>query len=188
MLEGRRVGLRDLRREDHEVLHAAFSGDAAIQAMVTDRPWRPVSLEQHLARIDKRDTEPADDTKVAFAIQRLDTSAGRCIGDALLWDINQHERTAHVGIGLVPEARGQGFGRDAVDLLCEYAFIVRDLHRLQLETLAINTAMQSAAKACGFIEEGRNREAGWVMGERCDLLTFGILAREWRASHAARSV
>jgi RimJ/RimL family protein N-acetyltransferase len=87
-------------------------------------------------------------------------------------------------VALASEARGQGLGTDVVRVLCEYAFRVRDLHRLALETLASNEPMMRAARTVGFREEHRLREAAYVLGNRVDEVVFGLLRWEW---HAART-
>ena len=179
MLVGERVVLRDWRRSDVEVVHGAVAGDVRLHAVTDEHPWLPRSLEVAVQRYEKRLAEP-DPAAVGFALSRKDDPAEGCLGTAVLWGLNQHQRTAHLGLTLVPAARGQGLGREAVGLLCRYAFEVRDLHRLQLETLAGNIAMQRAAEACGFVPEGRLRRNAWVMGERQDELIFGLLAEEWR--------
>jgi RimJ/RimL family protein N-acetyltransferase len=48
--------------------------------------------------------------------------------------------------------------------LCRYGFTVRGLHRLQVDTLAGNTAMIRAAAQAGFVPEGTLRQAAWVGG------------------------
>lgn len=43
-----------------------------------------------------------------------------------------------LGIHLLPDCRGQGIGRRALELAKQYAFMLRGLHRLWLETLDDN--------------------------------------------------
>jgi RimJ/RimL family protein N-acetyltransferase len=181
VLHGELVSLRELRREDLPVLHAGEDSDPALHVLVQQRPWRPVTLAHRQAEFDKALGEPPPDGVVRFAVQRRDDGAGRCIGSALLWDIDSHLRTAHVGVGLTSQARGKGLGRDTVRVLCQYAFDVRGLYRVGLETLATNTAMRAAAVACGFQEEGVLRENAWVLGRREDEVLYGLLEPEWRA-------
>jgi RimJ/RimL family protein N-acetyltransferase len=179
MLSGGLVGLREPRREDVETLFALDS-DAEHVSLADGRPFRPRSLAARQAEYDKRQTEldPASDF---FTIQRLDDAAGEAIGDVGLWRVDLHHRSAHIGISLLPSARGQGLGRDAVEVICRYGFEVRGLERLSLETLEINTAMQKTALACGFVEEGRLRRAAWYLGRRVDDVLYGLLAEEWQA-------
>lgn len=184
--DGRLVGavaaLRELRRDDIPLMHASFADDPRMHAWMEVEPWRPATLEQKLAAYDRRSSaERADDATVVFAVQRRDDPGGTCVGRAILWDIQQHQRTAHVGLHLVPGARGEGLGRDVLDLLCRYAFVVRDLHRVQIETLSVNEPMRRTALALGFVREGVLRETAWVLGERVDEEVYGLLARDWRA-------
>jgi RimJ/RimL family protein N-acetyltransferase len=61
-------------------------------------------------------------------------------------------------------------------VLCRYGFGIRGLHRLQLETLADNTAMIAAARRAGFELEGTLRRSAWVDGEFADDVILGLLA------------
>jgi RimJ/RimL family protein N-acetyltransferase len=179
MLTGRLVGLRELRREDLEALFE-LDTDAEHVSLAESHPFRPRALAARLADYDKRQTEP-DPNSDLFTIQRLDDETGAAIGDINLWRIDTHHRSAHVGISLLPSARGQGLGRDAIEVICRYGFEIRGLERLSLETLEVNAAMQATAVACGFVEEGRLRSAAWHLGRRVDDVLFGMLAAEWAA-------
>ncbi|MER6583566.1 GNAT family protein [Nonomuraea sp. NPDC001023] len=69
---------------------------------------------------------------------------------------------------------------DVVAVLCHYGFVLRGLHRLQIETLADNVAMLRAAGRNGFVREGVLRSSAWVMGEFLDQVLLGLLAEEWK--------
>jgi RimJ/RimL family protein N-acetyltransferase len=103
-------------------------------------------------------------------------------GEALLWGIDLHNRTAHIGISLRPAFRGRGLGTDVVRVLCHDGLVVRGLHRLQVETLADNAAMIRAATQAGFVPEGTLRRAAWVNGNFADEVVLGLLATEWDAN------
>jgi len=179
MLRGRLVGLREQRREDVEALFE-LTTDAEHVSLADSRPFRPRALAARQADYDKRQAEP-DPSAAFFTIQRLDDEAGAAVGDIGLWLIDLHHRSAHIGISLLPSARGQGLGRDALEVICWYGFQVRGLHRLSLETLSVNSAMQATALTCGFVEEGRLRSASWHLGSRVDEVLYGLLVDDWRA-------
>jgi RimJ/RimL family protein N-acetyltransferase len=179
MLRGQRAVLRAPNREDIEQQHTQTAGDYALHALVDTVAWRPEGLEAALARYDRRLGEPVDATAAWFTVARRDDPELAWVGRIGLWNISEHQRTAHLGITLSAAARGQGLGTDAVRLLCDYAFRVRDLHRISLETLATNEPMRHAARTAGFVEEGRLREAAYVLGERVDEIQFGLLRSEW---------
>ncbi|MBK3583537.1 GNAT family N-acetyltransferase [Streptomyces sp. MBT57] len=75
----------------------------------------------------------------------VELAGGALIGTATLWSIDTHSRSGHVGLSLLPAARGKGYGTDVVAALCHFGFALRNLHRLQIETLADNTAMLRSA-------------------------------------------
>jgi RimJ/RimL family protein N-acetyltransferase len=181
MLKGRLVGLREPRREDVAALFELRT-DVELFSLTDARPFQPRTLASRQAEFDKRQTE--QDPKAAFfTIQRLDDAAGTALGSVGLWEIDPHNRSAHVGISLLPTAQGQGLGRDAVEVICRFGFDVRGLERLSLETLDVNAPMRAVAAACGFVEEGRFRAAAWYLGRRVDEMVYGLLAAEWRARH-----
>ncbi|WP_308188908.1 GNAT family protein [Streptacidiphilus sp. ASG 303] len=103
----------------------------------------------------------------------------RVAGEALLWGIDTHNRTAHIGVALRPAFRGHGLGVDVLHTLCEYGFAVRGLQRLQIDTLTDNTPMLAAATRVGFTREGTLRRSSWVYGTYVDEAIFGLLADEW---------
>ncbi len=179
MLTGRAVSLREIRRSDLAVIHRDL-GDVVTGVLGDAEPWRPDSLARREAKFDRALSEPLPEGHVSFAVQQRDDGSGTLIGTCSLWGIDQHNGLAHLGLQLVPAVRGRGFGTDVVRVLCHYAFVVRSLHRVGLETLATNEPMRRAAVAAGFSEEGQLREAAFVFGDRVDEVLYGLLRSEWQ--------
>ncbi len=180
MLSGRLVTLREIRRSDLVVIHRELRSDVVTTSLAETEPWRPVSLARIEADFDRRLSEPETTQHVGFAVQQRGDDTGELVGTCSLWQIDQHNGTAHIGLQLVPGVRGRGLSTDVVRVLCHYAFVVRNLHRVGIETLATNQAMRKAAVRAGFVEEGLVREAAFVLGERVDEVTYGLLRSEWR--------
>ena len=108
--------------------------------------------------------------------------AGRCVGDIRLQSLNKSDARAVLGLGIVdPNLLGRGYGTQAMHLLLQHAFETLGLHRISLRVLEYNERAIAAYKKVGFVEEGREREAGFVQGKRYDDLIMGILAHEYRA-------
>lgn len=177
MLRAGKIGLRARAEADVAILHTELYEDVAVRSQADSRPWRPISAET--AASPYAVGEPRDDVAV-FSVVEL--AGNELAGDALLWSIDLHNRAAHIGLGLRPAFRGRGLGTDVVRALCEYGFSVRGLHRLQIETLATNTAMIQAAERVGFTPEGTLRQAAWVTGEFLDEVILGLLAADWAAT------
>ncbi|MEU6251533.1 GNAT family protein [Streptomyces sp. NPDC047043] len=180
MLRGDRVGLRARHEDDVPVLHRELYEDVPTRSRADSRAWRPVpegSPESPYA------VSGPSDTLACFSV--VDLESQELAGEALLWNIDAHNRNAHLGISLRPAFRGRGLGADVVRLLCHYGFVVRGLQRLQVETLADNTAMIAAATGAGFTVEGRLRAAAWVYGSFEDEVVLGLLAHEWARTESA---
>ena len=177
MLRGEVAGLRARRADDVPVLHAELHDDVATRMRTDTRPWQPIPSDSDESPFAVG--EPAADA-ADFSVVRLPDE--QLAGEALLWDIDTHNRVAHIGVSLRPAFRGLGLGTDVVRLLCYYGFAVRGLHRLQIETLADNAAMIAAANRAGFTREGTLRGASWAGGAFADDAVFGLLAEEWSRS------
>lgn len=156
------------------VLHTGLHEDIATKSRSDRRPWRPIPSGS--PRSPYAVADPADDA-ACFSVVEL--ASGDLAGEAVLWAIDTHNRSAHLGIALLPAFRGRGLGTDVVRVLCEYGFAVLGLRRLQVDTLADNAAMIAAAVRAGFTVEGTLRRSAWVYGEFADEVVLGLLAGEW---------
>ena len=174
MLHGELVGLRARRTSDVPILHAGLYDDVATRSRADSRPWRPISVDSGASpyAVDSRPGDTATFTVVTLADDEI-------AGDALLWGIDTFNRCAHVGVSLLPACRGKGYGADVVAVMCHYGFVVRGLHRLQVDTLADNPAMIAAARNSGFVPEGTLRASAWVSGAFVDEVVLGLLAEDW---------
>ena len=172
MLRGEVAGLRAQEDSDVPVLHAELHDDVATYVRADSRPWRPIpaSAESPVRAAGSRDS-------AVFSVVQLAT--GDLAGQAMLWAIDLHNRSAHVGVSLRPAFRGCGLGTDTVRVLTRYAFAILGLQRLQVETLASNAAMIATATQAGFVPEGTLRQSAWVDGQFADEVILGLLARDW---------
>jgi RimJ/RimL family protein N-acetyltransferase len=176
MLRGELVALRARSEDDGRILHAELYNDTDTWMRSDSRPWVPVPFGPGSPHWTGDEAPSASDAAV-FAVTELAT--GDLAGEAMLWGIDLHNRSAHVGLALRPACRGRGLGGDTVRVLCRYGFAVRGFRRLQLETLTDNHAMIAAAERAGFTREGVTRSSGWVNGRWADDVIFGLLDTEF---------
>jgi RimJ/RimL family protein N-acetyltransferase len=80
-----------------------------------------------------------------------------------------------IGIALLPEARGHGYGTQAHRLLARYLFAHTTVHRIWAGTEVDNIAEQKALERAGFTREGVMRGAGWRDGAWRDGVTYSLL-------------
>ena len=111
----------------------------------------------------------------------------KVIGEIFLHHMDQRSGTTHFGVGIYDaEYVGKGYGREAVNLLLQWAFRIQGFRRVSLTVAASNERAIRAYKACGFVEEGRFREEVFYNGGYEDLLAMGILRAEWEALHTEK--
>lgn len=179
MLRGERVTLRAITREDLPRLRA-FANDLEVELAGGGDPPIPRALESLQKDFEREVSEPPRD-RTNFAIEVDDT----CIGTCGLFDIDVNARHAELGIGIGDKGYwGRGHGREAVGLLLDYAFRLRNLRRVWLEVHAANERAIRSYRSCGFVEEGRMREHIWLGGRYVDNVIMGVLREEWRAPDA----
>ena len=175
MLRGEVAGLRAREDRDVAILHAELYDDVTTRVRADSRPWRPIPADAAGSpyRVEGREQDSA-----AFSVVHL--ASGELAGEALLWGIDRHNRSAHRGhlpAARLPRPR-PGHATPS-GLLCGYGFAILGLHRLQAETLADNAAMIAAATRAGFVPEGSLRRAAWVNGRFADEVILGMLAGDW---------
>jgi RimJ/RimL family protein N-acetyltransferase len=80
-----------------------------------------------------------------------------------------------LGIALLPEFRGKGYGTQAHSLLASYLFAHTTVHRIEAATELENLAEQRALEKAGFTREGVLREIGWRDGAWRDGVIYSLL-------------
>jgi RimJ/RimL family protein N-acetyltransferase len=174
MLRGNKVVLRAVEKEDQETLWR-FWNDLEIELAGGGDPPSPVSLERLRARFEREEREGTRD-KTDFIIE----ADGVRIGECGLFHFDLAARHCELGITIGErDYWGRGYGRDAVRVLLDYAFRIRNFRRVWLETHASNERAIRAYRACGFVEEGRMREHIWLAGRYVDNVIMGVLREEW---------
>jgi RimJ/RimL family protein N-acetyltransferase len=104
----------------------------------------------------------------------------RLLGEVRLDNLDPHDARARLAVGFYDPTRlGMGLGRDTVRLMLAHAFGPLGLHRVSLRVVAYNMRAIRCYRGCGFVEEGREREAALVGDERHDDVMMGVLAREF---------
>lgn len=173
VFKGEKVLLRALEREDLEKL-CAFNNDLEVELAGGGDPPMPQALARLVAEYESRASDGGRDN-ANFAIE----ADGKLIGACGLFNFDNTAHTCELGIGIGDKAYwGQGYGRDAVRLLVEYAFRYRNFHKVWLRVNGKNERAQRAYRACGFVEEGRQRQQVYSDGAYDDLIYMGILRVE----------
>jgi len=175
-IEGELVALGPLRRE-HIPLYLRWINDFGTTRTLGVPP-RPMTLEQETAWYERA---AVDDARTGFTI--YERATGRAIGNCGLHEVDLANRRTVVGIMIgEPDARGRGYGTEAMRLLLDYAFTVLGMHSVMLTVFAYNAAGRRCYEKVGFREMGRRRESRWYNGRFWDEIHMDILASEFTGS------
>ncbi len=150
-------------------IHHMFGADPAMVA--------PITKTHAAAWLNAQEVEP-----LAWVIEYR----RRMIGAIRLHSVVPHLLRAEVAVGILdPKYLGKGIGSTAVRLLAAHAFGPLLLRRLGVRVVAYNARAIAAFKKAGFVEEGREREAGRVGDVWHDDVIMGLLARDTVRAEAA---
>ena len=140
-------------------------------------PMRPEEIERFFA---SRVVGP-DAMSMAIHERSGDRLVGTCAFSQL--DGDNGSALYHITIG-EKDAWGQGYGTEATRLMLDHAFGTLGLHRIALYVFEFNERAIRAYQRCGFLLEGRSREAIFRDGRWWDELAMSILESDWRRLRA----
>jgi RimJ/RimL family protein N-acetyltransferase len=122
-----------------------------------------------------------DAMAMAIHVRSVGSERERLIGSCAFSQLDGDNGSAmyHITIG-EKETWGRGYGTEATALMVEHAFRRLGLHRVALSVFEFNERAIRAYRRCGFVVEGRSREAIWRDGRWWDEIAMSILAAEWR--------
>jgi diamine N-acetyltransferase len=171
-LRGSHIELAPLVDADLPVLFAWINDREEVLA---NAAYRPVSETDHRAWFES--IRRRGDI-VIFGIRTLATDA--LVGSCQLHLMHPVHRTAELQIRLgEKEARGKGWGSEAVRLLVDFAFRDLNLERVFVHVFATNVAAIRVYEKTGFSREGVLRKAAHIDGKRVDVVVMGILRDEY---------
>ncbi|MDY3049415.1 MAG: GNAT family protein [Rothia sp. (in: high G+C Gram-positive bacteria)] len=125
--------------------------------------------------------QQTDRLDLAIYSQELD----RYVGEVVLNDYDPANKSVNFRIAIGQAGQNRGYGTQATLLLVNYAFEQLDINRIELEVLDFNQRAKHVYTSCGFVAEGRRRQAFLIDGEYHDAVIKSVIRSDWEA---ARSV
>jgi RimJ/RimL family protein N-acetyltransferase len=142
-----------------------------------DGPMRPEEIERFFTA---RALGP-ESLSLAVHIRETDRLIGTCALSQL--DSDNGSALYHITIG-EKDAWGHGYGTEATRLMLDHAFGTLNLHRIALSVFSFNERAIRSYRSCGFVVEGRAREAIWRDGQWWDEVSMSVLKSDWEALRA----
>ncbi len=178
LFNGQRVRLTAPHPDDKPIIAAWSQITEYGRLMFYGSPAEPITAE------GVRMPGPDDQLNwKMFAIRTV--TENKLIGFTSLFSINWASQAGTFAIGIGDSAYwGQGYGTEATQLMLGYCFRELGLHRIGLIVFAYNERARHVYEKLGFVYEGEWREAMYKDGKRYNVITMGILRREWEATQA----
>jgi RimJ/RimL family protein N-acetyltransferase len=180
VLRGERVLLRPARASDARD-RRAHGWDAEVERgygrSITSRPMTDEEAATWLAEVTDAQ---ADGFRWIVDVD------GTAVGETALLRVDlEKELNATYVVGMFGSAvLGQGIGRDVTRTVLAHGFTTLGLHRIDLRVLEFNARAIASYRACGFVEEGRERESCRLDGRWYDDVMMSILDHEFAAAVA----
>lgn len=178
MLRGARTVLRPLRPADADRQHV-FDQDMEL-AVLDGRSPVPTRRERTEDFVGQRYEDDRDVARMAIEADR------QYIGHCSLTGLRDPHGNLELGIVIGDRAYwAKRYGREVVELLVGYGFEALGARRIALTTHEDNPRAVRCYAACGFVEEGRPRQALWTGRRYADLVEMSILRDEWTAARSS---
>jgi aminoglycoside 6'-N-acetyltransferase len=169
VITGELVSLRPVRRDDLPLLDA-WENDVNANGEFNDFGLRPETGHES----GFNDSGFLSENSLMFMV--VDGTTGRTVGNVTARRIAYGPPATsgcyNIGISLVPEARGKGFGAEAQLLLAKYLFSAYPVNRVEASTDVTNVPEQRSLEKAGFTREGIARGAQWRRGEFHDMVVY----------------
>lgn len=111
----------------------------------------------------------------------VDPETDEWLGEVVILDWDEPNRSCGFRIALSPSARDRGIGTEATRLIVDYVFEHLPINRISLEVYDFNARGIAVYEKVGFMPEGRLREALLWDGEFHDAIGMSMLRSDWEA-------
>ena len=173
MHQGERVALRPVEQADLSLLEA-WTNNVEVQG-----PFNTFGLEGKQGKqADFAKSGFLDENQGMLLVMADDQVVGMVAYRPAVYGPHRAAWAYAIGVHIVPEARGQGYGAEAQSLLADYLFATYPINRVEAETDVENEAEQRALEKAGFQREGVLRGAQWRAGGWHDLAVYSKLRGE----------
>ena len=174
MYVGKLTRLRALEREDLNDSWGFVNDYETVKGMSSGILF-PCSREDEIRWLDQQTSYTRGEYQ--FAIEEL--ANGSLIGRCGLLRVDWKNRLGELGIMIgIKEYRGHGYGTDAMNLLCDFAFNEMNLHKLKLSVFDFNKGAIRCYEKCGFVTEGVLQKEIFRAGAYHDVVVLGKIRPE----------
>jgi RimJ/RimL family protein N-acetyltransferase len=158
-------------------LHYKWNNDEALSYYDSEYPHTYESFESFLKRI-KSVADANNNTAELFEIHLAEND--KLIGIVDIHAIDDYNKRCYVNCTIGDgDYTGQGCDLEALQIILDYCFSKKGLHKVATTAFDFNTSWIEKVKEMGFKKEGELREHVLKKGSFCNKLIFSILSHEF---------
>ncbi|HHI02305.1 MAG TPA: N-acetyltransferase [candidate division Zixibacteria bacterium] len=171
-LVGKNIYLRAAVPDDYHEVHRWFIGSDPLAQ--TCHPVRMISPEEKVKKMQAKET---GNDEGRFAIVTKEDH--RLVGEVAYFHLNMLNRAAELGYLIAPEERGNGFAKEAMQLLINYLFLDLNLNKVYAQTASFNKGSIKLLESLEFKLDGTLRQHHYYKGDLYDDLLYSLLKFEY---------
>ncbi len=169
MLAGNRVRLRAVEPGDLELMYRVENDARLWMHGNASVPYSRYALRRY---IEESTCDIYTDKSLRLVATTLD---GEPLGFMDLQNFDPRNRRAEVGVLILPEHQGRGYGSEALKLVLDYALAHLHLHQVYAIVAAENAAAMHLFRAAKFMPSGTLSE--WLYNGASDYADACLLTR-----------
>ncbi|HXX40378.1 MAG TPA: GNAT family protein [bacterium] len=167
----RNVAFRPIDESDLETLRALRNDMTTLLQLGT---IDPVSSEQQLSWWKNLKMDGPDRRYTIVSVP-----ANEIVGMLRIRDLDSVNAHCEIGLDILPELRGKGYGRASYLMVLEYLFEHYNMHMVYLRVADFNDRAKQLYARLGFVETGRYREYLYRHGRYWDYVIMAMLRDQY---------
>lgn len=169
-LKGELVYLRALEPEDLDLLFEVENNEEFWEVSVTSAPFSRYILKQYLEN-SHRDIYDVKQLRLVIC-----ENSGEAVGFIDIFDFDPKNRRAALGVIIINRKnRQKGYGRQALELVCNYCFTHLGLHQVYANVGSDNSSSKLLFEKSGFLLTATKKDWNLVDGEYKDEITYQLI-------------
>ena len=169
VLKTPRLVLREMLLEDKEDIFR-MQADPRMCEHSDSRPETEISgTEEYIERMAAGIHEG---NWLIWAIENIESQ--RVIGTVCIWNFSKDKKIAELGYGIIPECRGKGLMKEALNRIIEFSFKDLKLEALDAYTEENNHSSIGLLKSCSFIDIDKVVDEGFYSNRNFTMVVFRL--------------
>lgn len=171
-----KVFLQKISESDAEFLYKSLQNEEITKYMSLN----PLPSVSHAKNLIKHHRKYWDEyQQFNYTIKIKDRTSFRPIGSTSIWNLDWKNNRAEVGIWLIPQVWGEGFGTRAISLAKIISFMHLKLNRLAAHIVTKNQRSLKLFLKSGFKKEGRLEQYLNINDTYYDVFVVAVLREEF---------